>query len=145
MAAMYQVKRADRTIEVTVPDDIPEYEHGRYVRWYVWTVAPWGPPGNVYYAKFDDGIVKIGQSIKPVQRLKKLVRQIGHRRHKLVEAFYYPVDDMGRGENAAHARHYDYLVSRPDETFRLPPGEYERVREQMGGIPIKVVDGWPVA
>lgn len=144
MADVYQVERAGgRIVEVPIPRDIPAYERERYVRWYMWTQAQWSRPGNIYYALFNDGIVKIGQSVNPAKRIKRLTKQITHRQHTLVAAFYYPVDDMNRAECDAHNLHTKHEVSRPGETFKLPPGEYGRVRNAWGATDIPIINGVP--
>lgn len=104
-----------------------------------------GGPGYVYYARFDSGIVKIGCSIDPLKRLQKLVGQKSHLRHKLVSAFYYPVEDRIAGEREAHELHQEHIIDRFGETFRLSEADYEKRLRAVEGKVINVVDGWPVA
>lgn len=106
---------------------------------------PWGDPepGFIYYARFDDGVVKIGQSIAPIRRIGELVDQPSNKGRKLVSAFCYPVDHMSRREWSAHCRHIEQRISRSADTFAISQEIYEARREEMGGVWIPLRDGRP--
>ena len=103
-------------------------------------------PGFVYYARFEDGLVKIGHSANPVRRLKHIARHAEYAKHrKIVDAFCYACDDGPKGEIEAHKLNAKYRISKQVELFLLPPGLYEQRREELGGKPIEIVDGMAVA
>lgn len=124
-------------INEPIPDVPQIIERERRVRRFF--EERWGPPSYVYYAKLDDGAVKIGRSTKPSNRIRRILLTTDYAKERaLVDAFFYRVDDGSKAEAQAHHLHAKDRITGQLDLFLLTPTAYEQRRVEMGGVPLDI-------